>query len=261
MTVKVKSLTQSLTCQLHTVCEPSSLHQVFEELQGIHNMVRMTSSSPSSFLYPPPPSTSHAQSQPVPRPPSSLDSSVGALSTQMSKLGPLEDTSCALTPPDPLLSSSSSFGGPCETDESRGFSQYHRHSQLRSNETSSRSLSLSIRDGYHCASGPAESQFSQPSVPTEDQYNFSQPNYSGRSGPPHQRTAESIADATAGAYSVSQCISPAGSLQSMSLRPSGRSKDPQTSNEVGLCRPEQGLGLDHSGVRSALSVMIKIQDM
>lgn len=212
-------------------------------------MVRMTSSPPSSFLYPPPPSTSHAQSQPIPRPPSSLDSSVGALSTQMSKLGPLEDTSCALTPPDPLLSSSSSFGGPCETDESRGFSQYHHHSQLRSNETSSRSLSLSIRDGYRCASGPAESQFSQPSVPTEDQYNFSQPNYSDRSGPPHQHTAESIADATsgatarttAGACSVSQCLSPAGSLQSMSLRPPGRSKDPQTSNKVGLCRPEQGL--------------------
>uniref|UniRef100_A0A3Q1JCK7 Protein kinase domain-containing protein n=1 Tax=Anabas testudineus TaxID=64144 RepID=A0A3Q1JCK7_ANATE len=149
-----------------------AMTEVFGKLKDMLHMVRKTNSSP----LPLPPSYS------FPHPAFSLDSSVEALSNQLSKLGPLEDmyqpclsshssfsSLSSLASPHPLHSSSSSlttttsssFADPCETDESRGFSQYNL-----------RSLSPSIRDQYHYTTGPTESQFSQPSVPTEDQYSF-----------------------------------------------------------------------------------------
>lgn len=207
--------------------------QVFDRLKDIHNIVRKTSSSP------------------LPRPPPPLDSSVGALSQQLSKLGPLEDTYqlpqssqfssssssssfCALTPPNPLhsassfppSSSSSSFAGPCETDESRGFSQYDPRAQVRSNGTSC--PSAPTRDQNHSSAAPGGSQSSQPSVPTEDQYNFPpQPSStSDRSGAGVLTGAPTGPDTrgqtTAGPYGVPQCLS-VGSLRSVSPGPSGTS--------------------------------------
>ncbi|KAF7655995.1 hypothetical protein LDENG_00047060 [Lucifuga dentata] len=108
---------------------------------------------------------------------------------------------CSLTPPHPLhsssslppssshsslrsssSSSSSSFAGPCETDESQGFSQYYSSSHVsgsagcqspkQANRTHSSSLSPPTRDQTKTHPEPAGSQFSQTSVPTEDQYNF-----------------------------------------------------------------------------------------
>lgn len=221
--------------------------QVFDKLQDIHNIVRKTSSSCS--LQPP--------SQPFPRPTPPLDSSVGALSQELSKLGPLEDTYqpsqvsssssslCSLTSHHSLQSfsslssassslplSPSSFAGPCETDESRGFSQYDLRSQSRANGSNSRSLSPSTRDQYHSPTGPADSQFSQPSVPTEDQYNFPpQPSStSGMSGArmltgapvgPDTR-GQNTAEATAAVCGVPESLSPVRSLQSFP-GPSGTS--------------------------------------
>lgn len=211
-------------------------------------MLRKSRSSP---LLPPP------YPQSFPRHPSSLDSCVGLLSDQLSKLGPLEDTFqpcqsstyCSLTPPHPLQSSSSlpapssssssSFDGPCETDESRGFSQYDLRSQysgsagnqFRSNGTSSGSQSQSSRDQCHIPSAPTESQFSQP---TEDQYDQHPQTRStndssgleariGSSSGPQQEPEpgpESTGSRTSGLHTP-ECLSPPGPLQSLSLETSG----------------------------------------
>ncbi|XP_008293464.1 interleukin-1 receptor-associated kinase 1 [Stegastes partitus] len=175
-----------------------AMNKVFYILEEIQAFVGTTSSSSSSGA----PS--------VPRPPPCLDSSVGALSQQLSTLGPLEDSYpssqssqssqsspslCSLPPPHPLRSSSSlpplsslSFLGPCETDESRGFSQYDLSSQF--NGTSSRD----------------QNPHPHPSVPTEDRYNFP---------PQPSSTSDSAAGATAGTTAGFCGFSPAGSLQSM----------------------------------------------
>ncbi|KAL6118979.1 irak1 [Pungitius sinensis] len=182
-----------------------AMTEVFDKLQNIH-VISLTGSSP-----PPHHPDLHPPSLSLPKPPHPLDSSVGPLSNQLSKLGPLENTYqlsqssllssfCSLTAPS---SSSSSFTGPCETDESRGFSQYDLCSQFRSDETSSKSLSPSFRDQYHCPTGPTESQ--EPSVPSEDQYNFPPPQ-----GPDTKEL-----------YGVPECISPVGPLQSLPQEPSG----------------------------------------
>ncbi|XP_062283466.1 interleukin-1 receptor-associated kinase 1 isoform X2 [Scomber scombrus] len=215
-----------------------SMNEVFEKLQDIHNMVRKTNSCPL-----PRPRPHHdLDSQSYSRQPRSLDSCVGALSQQLSRLGPLEDSSQYpksssgyLTPPHPLHSSSSSlpptscsFVGPCETDESRGFSQYYirsEYSQFRSNGTSC------TRDQYQIPSGPSVSRLSQPSVPTEDQYNFPSQisSISDRTGPagatgaagrPPQCVAPDRGQTAARLYGTPEFLSPAGSLQSMSPRPS-----------------------------------------
>ncbi|KAI3357053.1 hypothetical protein L3Q82_003682 [Scortum barcoo] len=87
-----------------------AMTKVFDKLKDIHNTVKTSSCSSAPRQY------SHLQppSQSFPRPPRPMDSSVGTLSQQMSKLGPLEDTYqpshfsfCFLTPPHPLHSSSS----------------------------------------------------------------------------------------------------------------------------------------------------------
>ncbi|XP_075995827.1 interleukin-1 receptor-associated kinase 1 isoform X2 [Genypterus blacodes] len=200
--------------------------QVFKELQDIHNIVRTTDCSSSSLTHP---HHLHHPAPPFPRPPQCLESSIGAVCQRMSRLGPLEDTyqplsssssssssCCVLTPPHPLHSSSlpplsshpslhssslpvpsssSSFAGPCETDESQGFSQFYGSSHLSAapvtqlrpprqpNGTHSGPSSLSPRDQWEEPSGPTGSHFCQPSVPTEDQYNFPlQPSSSDRSG-------------------------------------------------------------------------------
>lgn len=221
------------------------LSQVFDKLQDVHSMVGETSSS-SPHLHPP---HLHLQppSQSLSTPPCPLDSSVGVLSQGLSTLGPLEDTYqpsqsssssssfCSLTHPHPLLSSSSlpvspsSFAGPCETDESRGFSQYDLRSRFRSSETSCRSLSASTGNHYHSQTGPAHSQFSQPSVPTEDQYSFppqpsSTSDVTGAEAPrgPDPR-GPTRAGAAAGLHGVPESLSPVGSLHSSSPGSSGTS--------------------------------------
>ncbi|GLD69120.1 interleukin-1 receptor-associated kinase 1 isoform X1 [Lates japonicus] len=197
-----------------------AMTEVFHKLQEIHREVKTIDSSPSSprLHHPPPPS------QAFPRPPCSLDSSMGALSNQLSRLGPLEDTYqpssslCALTLPHPLHSSSSlssSFVGPCETDESRGLSQF------RSDGTSSRSLSPSSKDQYHCPT-----PFSHPSVSTQDQYHFpplpgssrDRPGAGALTGP--ETTGGGTGGATVRLYDIPGSLSPAGSLQSSSPGPS-----------------------------------------
>lgn len=180
-------------------------------------------------------------SQSLPRPTPPADCSVGALSKELSRMGPLEDTYqpsqssqsssssssfCSLTsnhplnsspslssaPSSALLHSPSSFAGPCETDESRGYSQYDLRSQVSANRTSSRSLSPPDSGQYHSPSGPADSQFNQPSVPTEDQYNFP-PEPSSTSS----RSAARVltAGAAAGSHGVPESLSPLRSLQSL----------------------------------------------
>ncbi|KAM7405369.1 hypothetical protein PAMP_012637 [Pampus punctatissimus] len=228
-----------------------SMTKVFDKLQDIHNMVKKKTSSSSLSL-------PHPAPQSFPRPPRSLDSCVAALSYQLSRVGPLEDT-YQLTPPHPLHSSSSSlpttsssssssssflpptsssFVGPCETDESRGFSQYDLGSQsshFSSNGTGCRSLSLSTRGQHHSSAGPSESWVSQPSVPTEDQYNFPpQPSNTsnrtrtgaliGAPSCPQQGIApepNSRRPTTAGFYDNPEYPSPARSLHSSSPGPSG----------------------------------------
>ncbi|XP_014881350.1 interleukin-1 receptor-associated kinase 1-like, partial [Poecilia latipinna] len=168
--------------------------QVFCHLKNLCCDVRKNSSSSSAPQLPQLPYHS------FPNPPRSLDSCVKAVSQQLSRLGPSEQT-CppsqydsssssssssfgALAPPHPLQSSClgsispssspcPSLAGPCETDESRGLSQYDF--QFRSNGTSCRFQSQN-------PAGSAESQLTQPSVPTEDLYNFPSPPSSG-SGP------------------------------------------------------------------------------
>ena len=199
-------------------------------------MMKRTSSTSSSSLHHPLPPQPHRSSQSFPRPPRSLDSTVEALSIQLSKLGPMTDTyqlsqsssSSSLNPPDPLHSLSS-LVGPCETDESRGFSQYDLGPQIRSNGSSSRSLSLSTRDQYHLPAGPTESQFSKPSVPTEDQYNFPQQPGSLRdisgartlTGP--ETRGQATVRAKTGLHGIPESFSPAGSLKLVSTEPSGTS--------------------------------------
>ncbi|KAM4571256.1 interleukin-1 receptor-associated kinase 1 isoform 2-T2 [Fundulus diaphanus] len=197
-----------------------AMTEVFHQLKELRSSMRRSSSSPR---LPPPPYQS------FPRPPRSLDSCVTAVSQQLSELAPSEQnlppsrfssssSFGALTPPRPLHSSSLSpssplsLAGPCETDESRGFSQYQLQSQFRS-------------DGTGCGSDdqnravPAASRLSQPSVPTEDQYNY--PPHPGSTGPGEAAR-----------------FSPAGSLQSTSagLSDGGRSSEelrgPEESDEL-----------------------------
>ena len=186
----------------------------------------------------------------LPRPILPKYSSVEAISQGMSKLGPLEDTYqpshsshsssssssfssfasahplhsfSSLSSSSSLPVSPSSFVCPCETDESRGFSQYDLRSQLRANGSGSRSLSPSTRDQELAAARPSGSPLSQPSVPTEDQYNFPLQSSntvwrSGLTGAP-AGSDTSVHNAAGGPESVS----PIRSLQSLSLRPSGMS--------------------------------------
>lgn len=194
------------------------LRQVFKTLHKVHVSLKKPGSSPSSL-----PSSLHPSPRPQPGPPLSLDSRLRALSQQLSALGPSEDTYqprtpsslsssssssllSSLTPPHPLHSSSSlppfcsSFAGPCETDESRGFSQYDVQTQLKSN---------GVGSGLDYCDKTQLNQLNQASVPTEDQYNF--PPNSGVFAP-----SENTAMNHPPGHSFPECSSPAESLQSLS---------------------------------------------
>lgn len=226
--------------------------QVCDKLQDIHNFLKESSSS----------SSHQHSSQSLHRPTIPRESSVGTLSQELSKLGPLEDTYqpsqssgsssssssfCSLTSAHPLCSSSTHstsssslslsaapFVLPCETDESRGFSQYDLHSEIRANGTSSRALCPSPRDQYHSPTAPSDSQFNQYSVPTEDQYNFpAEPRSTRKRSGPQTLSGASIGPddkshiltgATAGVYNVPKSLSPVRSLQSVFPGTSGTTK-------------------------------------
>ncbi|KAM4610270.1 interleukin-1 receptor-associated kinase 1 isoform 4-T4 [Polymixia lowei] len=185
--------------------------EVFGKLQNLHNMLReATSCSSSSGTSPLPPPPPPPPPQSHPRLPCSVESSMSALSQALPKLGPLEDTfHCTMLssssssssstsslsssssfplssshaslssslPPPPSSSSSSVFlAGPCESDESQGYSQYGPHSRL-SGATGNqyRSLSPSTRHLYDSPSShslPTESQYHSPHVPSRHQYTF-----------------------------------------------------------------------------------------
>lgn len=148
----------------------------------------------------------------LPHPP--VDSSIDDLSCPMSKLGILEDMDVQLqsfnSPFSPALhqtlhsSSSCSFVGPCETDESQGLPQYDLQSHCRSNQTSFRCVPVTAEEQYPV-------QLKGPSVPTEDQYDC----------PPLPLNKPGW-DATAGLYGVTKSLSSIGSLQSTSPQTSGR---------------------------------------
>lgn len=128
-----------------------------------------------------------------------MDPSGACLSKELSKLGPLEDTyqpaqssqssscssSCSLQSPHRLRSPSShvssssscspspsSFAGPCETDESRGFSQYDLQSKLRTNGTAFRCVSPSTKDRHQSPTASLDAKSHQASVPTEEHYSL-----------------------------------------------------------------------------------------
>ncbi|XP_029912105.1 interleukin-1 receptor-associated kinase 1 [Myripristis murdjan] len=180
-----------------------AMTEVFDKLQDIHNVLKKTSSCSSTSFSPPlPPPPLHHPPQRFPRPPPSLQSSVEALSRQMSRLGPLEDTyqplpsslssSPSFIPPHPLHSSSSlpptsssltspasscslSFVGPCESDESQGFSQYCSPSQpCGASGKQFPSPSQANGTSPSSASPPSSHQFTQhaPPQPAEAQCGF-----------------------------------------------------------------------------------------
>uniref|UniRef100_A0A8C6S4N2 Interleukin-1 receptor-associated kinase 1 n=1 Tax=Neogobius melanostomus TaxID=47308 RepID=A0A8C6S4N2_9GOBI len=173
-----------------------SMTEVYKTLHKLNVTLNPSSSSPSSL---PSDLDSSATTPPHPRPPRSLDSCFSAMS--LNTEGPSEHTyypkPSSLSPPQTLHSSTvspkhpphasssppplcSSFDGPCETDESRGYSQYDIKSNGFFPEQSS------------CEPLSRPTQATQPSVPTEDQFNFPQ------------------------ASGLPECSSPAESLQSHS---------------------------------------------
>ncbi|XP_077409959.1 interleukin-1 receptor-associated kinase 1 isoform X2 [Vanacampus margaritifer] len=202
----------------------------------------------------------------------SSDSSVGVVTQQLSKLGPLEDTyqlpisslptpsfsktsfhSSIPTPPLPVhysslplrpsslrppssfsslppftssLHASSSFEGPCETDDSRGFSQYDLSAGSQFN---SKLLSAPTRDQYQNRTGPTKSQSREPS---EDQYNFHDRMGPGLSHRPPSGPRSGVGPG------VSEISSPPGPLQSLcpqtidGVRPRQEFRGPEESEEL-----------------------------
>ncbi|XP_020774121.2 interleukin-1 receptor-associated kinase 1 [Boleophthalmus pectinirostris] len=213
-----------------------SMIKVYKALHDLHTSLKPPGTSRLSL-----PSVLHlsATSPPPPGPPRSLDSCFSALS--LSKAGPSEHTFCpkqsSLSPPQTLHSTTvtptelpshgsslppSSFDGPCETDESRGYSQY----EIKSNGLGSSQPKSDL------------SRFTQPSVPTEDQYNFS---------------SEIMGPMVNEAAAFPEGTSPAGSLQSLSvvLNPSKQRLLEKTSQyNQGLIRTPELLSEDLYLVRS-----------
>ncbi|XP_061758749.1 interleukin-1 receptor-associated kinase 1 isoform X2 [Nerophis ophidion] len=162
-----------------------NMKQVLDELRDIHKLVGKSDRP----CFPP-----------------SSDCGVEVLSQQLSSLGPLEDTYKPLSSlPPPPSSFSSSFEGPCETDESRGFSQYHLFA--------SKTLSTPTRDQKHSQTRAPQSLFGKPfqdNVRPGPSLQPSSPQMGEVQGPGStERTA-------------AECFSPAGSLQSVSPQSSGR---------------------------------------
>lgn len=195
-------------------------------------------SSCSPLHLPPHPPPSHLHSGVAARPQPLEDTYQPSRSSQSSS----SSSSSSFSPPHPLQSSSSlpltssslpqsSFAGPCETDESRGFSQYNQCSQFRSNGTSSSSSSSSARGRDHSQPGHVISSLNKPSVPTEDQYSFpAEHSYtSERCDSQVLRGATAGPDpggAEAGRCASQESLSPASSLRSLSLEPSGTRNPP-----------------------------------
>lgn len=144
---------------LDKVKKRPSMTEVFRSLDQLPAS-RPPPSSPLSL-----PSRLDSSACSRPAPPRSLDSGLSALS--LNPKTPQPPRASSLTPPQTLHSSMAGLApsalappapswlsGPCETDESRGYSQY----DLRSNGVS--------------PAGPCRCEAQQPSVPTEDQFNF-----------------------------------------------------------------------------------------
>ncbi|XP_046895242.1 interleukin-1 receptor-associated kinase 1 isoform X1 [Hypomesus transpacificus] len=116
------------------------MNEVFQKLKEVHTSVKASSSGASfSHHFTPPTSCPSVPKQPIST--VSLPVSTWALTQDMSKLGPLEDTydchpaPASLPPPPPPPHSASSFLGPCESDESQGYTQYN---PLQTSSSSSR---------------------------------------------------------------------------------------------------------------------------
>ncbi|CDQ90237.1 unnamed protein product, partial [Oncorhynchus mykiss] len=145
--------------------------EVFQALQDIHTSLKDSDKAVSS--------SSSPSQQSFPKPPqSSIDSCIDCLTDVLSKVGPLEDTyHCPPHPysisphPSSVLppssSSSSSFLGPCESDESQGYSQYCAppsrlpHSDTRSDPQTSMPCGWSsparqLRSRSPCSASDAE---------------------------------------------------------------------------------------------------------
>ncbi|XP_036803703.1 interleukin-1 receptor-associated kinase 1 isoform X2 [Oncorhynchus mykiss] len=145
--------------------------EVFQALQDIHTSLKASDKAVSS--------SSSPSQQSFPKPPqSSIDSCIDCLTDVLSKVGPLEDTyHCPPHPysisphPSSVLppssSSSSSFLGPCESDESQGYSQYCAppsrlpHSDTRSDPQTSMPCGWSsparqLRSRSPCSASDAE---------------------------------------------------------------------------------------------------------
>ncbi|XP_042160258.1 interleukin-1 receptor-associated kinase 1 isoform X2 [Oncorhynchus tshawytscha] len=146
--------------------------EVFQALQDIHTSLKASDKAVSS--------SSSASQQSFPKPPqSSIDSCIDCLTDVLSKVGPLEDTyHCPPHPysisphpssvlPPSSSSSSSSFLGPCESDESQGYSQYCAppsqlpHSDTRSDPQTSMPCGWSsparqLRSRSPCSASDAE---------------------------------------------------------------------------------------------------------
>ncbi|XP_054626615.1 interleukin-1 receptor-associated kinase 1 isoform X3 [Dunckerocampus dactyliophorus] len=210
--------------------------EVFDKLQDIHKLVRK---SDIALL---------------PAPTLSSDCNVEVLSQQVSGLGPLEDTYkppsylppplsmfsssslCAslssLPPPSTSLHppSSSSFEGPCETDESRGFSQYDVSTGSHGR---SKTLSPPTRNQYHSQTRSNESWSREPS---KDQYNVHvhPSNAANRTGPclsPSGPQMGMVSRQGPRGQTIEKCFSPAGPLQSVC---------PQSSDAVRHCEASRG---------------------
>ncbi|CAL1605872.1 unnamed protein product [Knipowitschia caucasica] len=204
--MQVVSLAQSCLDKLK---KRRPMKEVYKALDSIHN------TSPSSL-----PSVLYSSSVPHPGPARSLDSCFSALSFKTSdpskhayshkrsSLSPPQTLSSTVTPTPPRHSSpsssliSSSFSGPCETDESRGFSQYNI--------------------------SPTKSGLDlvpQPSVPVEDQYNF----------PPYSEVMDSTENQ---AVALLECSPQARPLQSLSPVVSNSSKQQVFENRAVSQSPE-----------------------
>lgn len=228
---------------LHLLLGRLFFFQVFHKLQDISNLVNRGSSTSSQWPL-----------RSFPGCPPPVDSSVTALSQELSRLGPLEDTYqpaqssqsssssssssfCSLQSlhrlhsPSSLVSSSSSrslspfsLAGPCETDESRGFSQYDLQSQLRTNGTAWRCGSPSARDQYRTSPVPPD-QPNQPSVPTEERHSL--PLQHGGTSTESSLQPKPRRQPSAGAATevsgIQKSLSSVRSLQSVFPRPSGGS--------------------------------------
>ncbi|XP_064861207.1 interleukin-1 receptor-associated kinase 1 isoform X2 [Oncorhynchus nerka] len=142
--------------------------EVFQALQDIHTSLKASDKAVSS--------SSSPSQQSFPKPPqSSIDSCIDCLTDVLSKVGPLEDTyhcpphpySISPHPSSVLPPSSSSFLGPCESDESQGYSQYCAppsqlpHSDTRSDPQTSMPCGWSsparqLRSRSPCSASDAE---------------------------------------------------------------------------------------------------------